>query len=125
MELLQGDEDIDKKIEEIRKKNEEEKECLMQLHNTLLMKEHETNRELNEARAEMIQVMICFYSLSSALVPPILPSKQFDRLIKKMTGSYKNVERSILDWNKKNGRSGYQAIRSCMQENVSLRNCRH
>lgn len=105
MELLQGDEDIDKKIDEIHKKMDEEKECLMQLHNTLLMKEHETNRELNEARAEVIQVMICFYSLPSILVPPILPFKHFGRLIKKITGSYKIVERSILDWNKKNGRS--------------------
>lgn len=87
MELLQGDEDIDKKIEEIHKKWEEEKEGLMQLYNTLLMKEHGTNQELNEARAEVIQVMIGFYSLSSTLlVSPILPFKHFDRLIKKSQG---------------------------------------
>lgn len=105
MELLQGDEDIDRKIEEIHKKIEEEKDGLIQLHNTLLMKEHETNQELNEARAEVIQVMIGFYSLSSTLVPHILSIKHYNRLIKKISGSYKIVERSLLDWSKKNGRS--------------------
>lgn len=84
MELLQGDEDIDVKIEEIHTKMEEDKEGLMQLYNTLLMKEHETNQELNEARGEVIQVLIGFYSLSSNLVPPILSCLHFDRLIKKI-----------------------------------------
>ncbi|KAG0489485.1 hypothetical protein HPP92_006348 [Vanilla planifolia] len=54
MKHLQGEEDIEKKIEEIHKKLNEDKEDLEQLHNTLFMKEREANQELNEARAELI-----------------------------------------------------------------------
>ncbi|KAG0487809.1 hypothetical protein HPP92_006620 [Vanilla planifolia] len=54
MKHLQGEEDIEKKIEEIQKKLNEDKEDLEQLHNTLFMKEREANQELNEARAELI-----------------------------------------------------------------------
>lgn len=65
MEHLQGEEDIDKKIEEIHAKLEEDKEGLEDLHKTLFMKEREANQELNEARAELIGVSQCLpYSIS-------------------------------------------------------------
>ncbi|PKA64896.1 hypothetical protein AXF42_Ash011498 [Apostasia shenzhenica] len=54
LEHLEGEEDIDKKIEEIHKKLEEDKEDLEDLQKTLVTKEREANQELNEARQELI-----------------------------------------------------------------------
>lgn len=66
MEHLQGEEDIDKKIEEIHRRLQEDKEGLEELHNALFMKERETNEELNEARKELIK------GLTSLLKGPTL-----------------------------------------------------
>lgn len=60
MEHLKGEDDTDmeKKMEELTEKLEEEKNILESLNATLISKERKSNDELQQARKELIMVRI-------------------------------------------------------------------